>query len=222
MSTCSRGPQLRIPVETESVMQLHHINVISAGEIVTPENINKLEISAKNVSVRGSSFAEDGNSMEIGNESKRDQVNVISAGEVVTPGKSNKSEIGGKNVSVGDSSFADNRKSIESGNESEADNVNVVSKSEVVTPENNEKEQVLSSDFNSSDDDDNVPLSKLKMLSSMSHENKVLFTSDADNAGINCDGGYDGSMIEGIIERLKHNEEKDNENCSSSYVYGGI
>ena len=70
----------------------------------------------------------------------------------------------------------------------------------------------MPSDFDSSDDDDNVPLSKLKMLSSVSHENTVCFTDiDADNAGSKSDGAYDSSTIEGIIERLKDNEEKDNE-----------
>ena len=66
-------------------------------------------------------------------------------------------------------------------------------------------------DFDSSDDDDNVPLSKLKMLSSVSHENTVCFNDiDADNAGSKCDGAYDGITIEGIIEGLKDNEEKEN------------
>ena len=63
------------------------------------------------------------------------------------------------------------RHSIETfGNESKVDQVNVLSASEVVTPLYSEKEEVKSSDVNSSDDDDDVPLSKLKMLSSMSHE----------------------------------------------------
>ena len=188
-------------------------NVIHADEVLTPENSSESEISGKNfVSVVDSSFAGDGNSIETGNESKSEQVNVISAGEVVAPEQSDESEISGKNESVGYSSFVDDRNSIETvGNESKRDKVNV-SESEVVTPENNEKEEVLPSDFDSSDDDDNVPLSKLKMLSSVSHENTVCFTDiDADNAGSKCDGAYDGSTIEGIIEKLKDNEKKDNE-----------
>ena len=67
--------------------------------------------------------------------------------------------------------LSDDRKSIETvGNETKGDQVHVASASEVVTPLNSEKEEVKSSDVNSSDDDDDVPLSKLKMLSSMSHE----------------------------------------------------
>ena len=47
--------------------------------------------------------------------------------------------------------------------------------------------------MNSSDDDDDVPLSKLKMLRSMSHEivnneNTVSFTSDAESTGIKSNG----------------------------------
>ena len=73
--------------------------------------------------------------------------------------------------------------------------------------------------MNSSDDDDDVPLSKLKMLSSMSHEivnneNTVSFTSDAASTGIKSNGEYDDSAIERIIERLNDNEEKDNKPMS--------
>ena len=73
--------------------------------------------------------------------------------------------------------------------------------------------------MNSSDDDDDVPLSKLKMLRSMSHEivnneNTVSFTSDAKSTGIKSNGEYDGSTIERIIERLNDNEEKDNKPMS--------
>ena len=144
----------------------------------------------------------------------------MSEGEVTTQENSKDSEICGENVSVGDTSYADNRKSIETfGNESKVDQVNVLSASEVVTPLNSEKEEVKSSDVNSSDDDDDVPLSKLKMLSSMSHkivnnENTVSFTSDAKSTGIKSNGEYDGSTIERIIERLNDNEEKDNKPMS--------
>ena len=73
--------------------------------------------------------------------------------------------------------------------------------------------------MNSSDDDDDVPLSKLKLLSSMSHkivnnENTVSFTSDTKSTGIKSNGEYDGSTIERIIERLNDNEEKDNKPMS--------
>ena len=156
----------------------------------------------------------------VGNETKGDQVHVVSEGEVTTQENSNDSEICGENVSVGDTSYTDDRKSIETfGNESKVDKVNVLSASEVVTPLNSEKEEVKSSDVNSSDDDDDVPLSKLKMLSSMSHEivnkeNTVSFTSDAESTGIKSNGEYDGSTIERIIERLNDNEEKDNKPMS--------
>ena len=156
----------------------------------------------------------------VGNETKGDQVHVVSECEVTTQENSNNSEICGENVSVGDTSYADDRKSIETfGNESKVDQVNVLSASEVVTPLNSEKEEVKSSDVNSSDDDDDVPLLKLKMLSSMSHEivnneNTVSFTSDAESTGIKSNGEYDGSTIERIIERLNDNEEKDNKPMS--------
>ena len=189
---------------------------VTEGEVVTPAKSNESEISGKNVSVGDTSFMDDRISIEtVGNETKDYQVHVGSEGEVTTQEKSNDSEICGETVSVGDTSYADDRKSIETfGNESKVDKVNVLSGSEVVTPLNSEKEEVKSSDVNSSDDDDDVPLSKLKMLRSMSHEivnneNTVSFTSDAESTGIKSNGEYDGSMIERIIERLNENEEKD-------------
>ena len=194
---------------------------VTEGEVVTPAKSNESEISGKNVSVGDTSFVDDRISIEtVGNETKGDQVHVASEGEVTTQENSNDSEICGENVSVGDTSYADDRKSIETfGNESKVDQVNVLSASEVVTPLNSEKEEVKSSDVNSSDDDDDVPLSKLKMLSSMSHEivnneNTVSFTSDAESTGIKSNGEYDGSTIERIIERLNDNEEKDNKPMS--------
>ena len=194
---------------------------VTEGEVVTPAKSNESEISGKNVSVGDTSFMDDRISIEtVGNETKGDQVHVASEGEVTTQENSNNSEICGENVSVGDMSYADDRKSIETfGNESKVDQVNVLSASEVVTPLNSEKEEVKSSDVNSSDDDDDVPLSKLKMLSSMSHEivnneNTVSFTSDAKSTGIKSNGEYDGRRIERIIERLNDNEEKDNKPMS--------
>ena len=164
---------------------------VTEGKVVTPAKSNESEISGKNVSVGDTSFVDDRISIEtVGNETKGDQVHVASEGEVTTQENSNDSEICGENVSVGDTSYADDRKSIETfRNESKVDQVNVLSASEVVTPLNSEKEEVKSSDVNSSDDDDDVPLSKLKMLSSMSHEivkneNTVSFTSDAKSTGI--------------------------------------
>ena len=197
------------------------VNVGSEGEVTTQENSNESEISGKNVSVGDNSYADNRNSIEtVGNESKCDQVNIGSEGEVTTQENSNDSEICGENVSVGDTSYADDRKSIETfGNESKVDQVNVLSASQVVTPLNSEKEEVKSSDVNSSDDDDDVPLSKLKMLSSMGHEivnnkNTVSFTSYAKSTGIKSNGEYDGSTIERINERLNDNEEKDNKPMS--------
>ena len=194
---------------------------VTEGEVVTPAKSNESEISGKNVSVGDTSFVDDRISIEtVGNETKDYQVHVGSEGEVTTQEKSNDSEICGETVSVGDTSYADDRKSIETfGNESKVDKVNVLSGSEVVTPLNSEKEEVKSSDVNSSDDDDDVPLSKLKMLRSMSHEivnneNTVSFTSDAESTGIKSNGEYDGSTIERIIERLNDNEEKDNKPMS--------
>ena len=194
---------------------------VTEGEVVTPAKSNESEISGKNVSVGDTSFVDDRISIEtVGNETKDYQVHVGSEGEVTTQEKSNDSEICGETVSVGDTSYADDRKSIETfGNESKVDKVNVLSGSEVVTPLNSEKEEVKSSDVNSSDDDDDVPLSKLKMLRSMSHEivnneNTVSFTSDAKSTGIKSNGEYDGSTIERIIERLNDNEEKDNKPMS--------
>ena len=194
---------------------------VTEGEVVTPAKSNESEISGKNVSVGDTSFMDDRISIEtVGNETKDYQVHVGSEGEVTTQEKSNDSEICGETVSVGDMSYADDRKSIETfGNESKVDKVNVLSGSEVVTPLNSEKEEVKSSDVNSSDDDDDVPLSKLKMLRSMSHEivnneNTVSFTSDAKSTGIKSNGEYDGSTIERIIERLNDNEEKDNKPMS--------
>ena len=194
---------------------------VTEGEVVTPAKSNESEISGKNVSVGDTSFVDDRISIEtVGNETKDYQVHVGSEGEVTTQEKSNDSEICGETVSVGDTSYADDRKSIETfGNESKVDKVNVLSGSEVVAPLNSEKEEVKSSDVNSSDDDDDVPLSKLKMLSSMSHEivnneNTVSFTSDAESTGIKSNGEYDGSTIERIIERLNDNEEKDNKPMS--------
>ena len=194
---------------------------VTEGEVVTPAKSNESEISGKNVSVGDTSFVDDRISIEtVGNETKGDQVHVASEGEVTTQENSNDSERCGENVSVGDTSYADDRKSIETfGNESKVDQVNVLSASEVVTPLNSEKEEVKSSDVNSSDDDDDVPLSKLKMLSSMSHEivnneNTVSFTSDAESTGIKSNGEYDGSTIKKIIERLNDNEEKDNKPMS--------
>ena len=194
---------------------------VTEGEVVTPAKSNESEISGKNVGVGDTSFVDDRISIEtVGNETKGDQVHVASEGEVITQENSNDSEICGENVSVGDTSYADDRKSIETfGNESKVDQVNVLSASEVVTPLNSEKEEVKSSDVNLSDDDDDVPLSKLKMLSSMSHkivnnENTVSFTSDAESTVIKSNGEYDGSTIERIIERLNDNEEKDNKPMS--------
>ena len=194
---------------------------VTEGEVVTPAKSNESEISGKNVSVGDTSFVDDRISIEtVGNETKDYQVHVGSEGEVTTQEKSNDSEICGETVSVGDTSYADDRKSIETfGNESKVDKVNVLSASEVVTPLNSEKEEVKSSDVNSSDDDDDVPLSKLKMLRSMSHEivnneNTLSFTSDAESTGIKSNGEYDGSTIERIIERLNDNEEKDNKPMS--------
>ena len=194
---------------------------VTEGEVVTPAKSNESEISGKNVSVGDTSFVDDRISIEtVGNETKDYQVHVGSEGEVTTQEKSNDSEICGETVSVGDTSYADDRKSIETfGNESKVDKVNVLSGSEVATPLNSEKEEVKSSDVNSSDDDDDVPLSKLKMLRSMSHEivnneNTVSFTSDAESTGIKSNGEYDGSTIERIIERLNDNEEKDNKPMS--------
>ena len=194
---------------------------VTEGEVVTPAKSNESEISGKNVSVGDTSFVDDRISIEtVGNETKDYQVHVGSEGEVTTQENSNDLEICGETVSVGDTSYADDRKSIETfGNESKVDKVNVLSASEVVTPLNSEKEEVKSSDVNSSDDDDDVPLSKLKMLRSMSHEivnneNTVSFTSDAESTGIKSNGEYDGSTIERIIERLNDNEEKDNKPMS--------
>ena len=166
------------------------------------------------MSVVDSSFADNSNSIEtLGTESKCDPEKVIHADEVLTPEQSHESEISGKNVSVVDSSFGHDRKSIETvGNESNGDKVNI-SESKVVTQENNEKEEVLPRDFDScDDDDDNVPLSKLKMSRSVSHKNTGCFTDiDADNGESKCDGANDSCTIEGIIKRLTDNEEKDNE-----------
>ena len=195
---------------------------VTEGEVVTLAKSNESEISGKNVSVGDTSFVDDRISIKtVGNETKDYQVHVGSEGEVTTQEKSNDSEICGETVSVGDTSYADDRKSIETfRNESKVDKVNVLSGSEVVTPLNIEKEEVKSSDVNSSDDDDDdVPLSKLKMLRSMSHEivnneNTVSFTSDAESTGIKSNGEYDGSTIERIIERLNDNEEKDNKPMS--------
>ena len=130
-------------ITTDVVKICDKVNVISEGEVVTPEKSRESEISGKNVSVVNSLCADDRNNIEtVGNESKLDQVKVISADEVVTPENSSKSEISGKKVSVVDSSFADDRKNIETvRNESKRDLGKVISV-EVLTPENSSESEI--------------------------------------------------------------------------------
>ena len=82
--------------------------------------------------------------------------------------------------------------------------------------ESHDQEKVNSSDVDSSDDDDNVPLSKLKMISCQRQDigqvgNPLNLVSYADSTSeeTKSNGEGDKTNINQIIERLQDNEDRE-------------